>query len=232
LGGRDRPEDHPRVVLVGPPNAGKSRLFNALLGQPRALVLPRAGTTRDYLAAPCDCDGLTVELIDTAGVEPAGDALARQAQALRADQAARADLLLDCRSADAGRAPALAPDRPRLDIWTKCDLAPPEPDPHTLATSARTGAGIAALRTAIAAALRDRAADGAAPAGTGARCHEGLVRASQSLGSAVDTVRLGGGDELVAVDLRQAVDELGKVVGAVVTDDILDRIFRRFCIGK
>ena len=68
--GRSRdPESHPRVVLVGPPNVGKSRLFNALLGQDRAIVSPQAGTTRDYLSALCDCEGLTVDLVDTAGIE-------------------------------------------------------------------------------------------------------------------------------------------------------------------
>ncbi|MBV8383230.1 MAG: hypothetical protein JOZ63_11525, partial [Planctomycetaceae bacterium] len=81
-------------------------------------------------------------------------------------------------------------------------------------------------------ALRGDAADGDPIASTGARCRESLCHASESLQSASETLRLGGGDELVAIDLRQAVDELGKVVGAVVTDDILDRIFRRFCIGK
>ena len=68
-GGRERPEGRPRVVLIGPPNAGKSRLFNALLGVDRAIVSPVAGTTRDYLEAACDCDGLAVELVDTAGAE-------------------------------------------------------------------------------------------------------------------------------------------------------------------
>ena len=70
------------------------------------------------------------------------------------------------------------------------------------------------------------------PASTGARCRESLERAGQALRTASETLLINGGDELVAIDLRQAVDDLGKVVGAVVTDDILDRIFRRFCIGK
>ncbi len=77
---RDRPEGHPRVVLVGPPNAGKSRLFNAMPGRDHAIVSPQAGTTRDYLTALCDCDGLTVELVDTAGIEEAGDEVGRLAQ--------------------------------------------------------------------------------------------------------------------------------------------------------
>jgi tRNA modification GTPase len=232
LRGRDRPEGLPRVVLVGPPNAGKSRLFNALLGRDHALVSPRAGTTRDYLSAPCDCDGLTVELIDTAGLDDATGAIESRAQSFSTDQADRADLVLDCQSPDTPPAPPIAADRPRLLVWTKSDVAPPPDSSALLATSARTGEGLAPLRSAIATALRSDAADGDPIASTGARCRESLGRASESLRSASETLLLGGGDELVAIDLRQAVDELGKVVGAVVTDDILDRIFRRFCIGK
>jgi tRNA modification GTPase len=241
LQGRDRPEGHPRVVLAGPPNAGKSRLFNALIGREHALVSPRAGTTRDYLAVRCDCDGLTIELIDTAGNEPVSASvsgtIAAQAQDQRAVQVARADLILACRSADTP-APAPPPHGPEveaaaLDVWTKADLTPlPEPIPGTLSTSAATGAGLAALRTAIARSLRTQPAEGDLLASTGARCRESLLRAGQALEAASATLLHSGGDELVAIDLRQALDELGKVVGAVVTDDILDRIFRRFCIGK
>jgi tRNA modification GTPase len=242
LRARDRPDGHPRVVLVGPPNAGKSRLFNALLGDARAIVSPVPGTTRDYLAASCDCDGLTVALIDTAGAEAARNPVEARAQALRHAQAARADLLLDCLPADRpdgdpGREPisedAVSPDRPRLSVRTKADLAPDAPAaPGVWVTSAATGAGLAALRRAVASALRELTDEGELPATTGARCRDSLARASESLASASATLALGGGDELVAVDLRLALDELGKVVGAVVTDDFLDRIFRRFCIGK
>jgi tRNA modification GTPase len=232
LRGRDRPEGRPRVVLVGPPNAGKSRLFNALLGRGEAIVSDHAGTTRDYLSAPCDCDGLAVELVDTAGIEPAAGAIEARAQSLRDDQAASADLLLDCSSADASGPPgAVSPDRPRIRVWTKCDVTTP-PDGPDLPTSAATGEGLPALRSAIASALRARDSDDDAPAATAARCREGLRRSADALQAASATLTLGGGDELVAVDLRQAIDELGKVVGEVVTDDILDRIFRRFCIGK
>ncbi len=235
LRARDRPDGRPRVVLVGPPNAGKSRLFNALLGRDEALVSDRAGTTRDYLAAPCDCDGLLVELIDTAGIETVPGSIAFRAQELRSEQSAAADLLLFCRSADVVSADdtesALSPDRPRLRVWTKSDVAPAT-EPDVLATSAATGAGLAALRSAIAASLRARESEGAAPCSTAARCGESLRQAADSLRSAASTLALDGGDELVAIDLRQSLDELGKVVGEVVTDDILDRIFGRFCIGK
>jgi len=231
LQGRDRPDGYPRVVLVGPPNAGKSRLFNALIGQPRSLVSPRAGTTRDYLSALCDCGGLTIELIDTAGVEPGIGTIGGRAQAVRVEQEARADLRLLCASIDAGPAFSFQPGPAHLHVWTKSDLAPPDLPGDALSTSAQTGAGLGPLRAAIAAALQARATE-VATAGTGARCRESFAHASQALHAASETLLDGGGDELVALDLRQAVDELGKVVGAVVTDDILDRIFRRFCIGK
>ncbi len=234
LRGRDRPGGLPRVVLVGPPNAGKSRLFNALLGLDRALVSPVAGTTRDYIEAPCDCDGLAVELVDTAGRGPARTAIEGRAQSAASGQSDVADLLLDCRSADAGPlGPADGPpDRPRLVVWTKADAAMPAHLDGLHPTSAATGRGIVALRAAIAAELRSRAQDAGPIAGTAARSGQALARAGDALREAAATLRLGGGDELIAVDLRRALDDLGLIVGAVVTDDLLDRIFRRFCIGK
>jgi tRNA modification GTPase len=227
---RDRAEGHPRVVLVGPPNAGKSRLFNALVGESRALVSPAAGTTRDYLSALCTCDGLTVELIDTAGIEPAATPIQDRAQSQRLEQSARADVILLCASFDTS--PTMVPARsgPAIRVWTKCDLA--NGPTGMIATSATSGAGLAELGAAIAAVIREQPADGDLPAGTAARCRDSLVQAGEALQSAAETLAVAAGDELVAIDLRQAIDELGKVVGATVTDDVLDRIFRRFCIGK
>jgi len=242
LQGREREDRHPSVVLAGPPNAGKSRLFNALLGQAQAIVSPIAGTTRDYLSAPCVCDGLTVELVDTAGFEDASTPIESRAQELRAEQSARADLIVDCLAHD-DPPPTPNSDQtqdltetapPRLHVLTKTDLAadPRDPTGHRLSTSAETGAGLDELRRVIAARLREREADGDLISTTGARCRESLEQAARALETASQTISMNGGDELVAIDLRQAVDELGKVVGAVVTDDILDRIFKRFCIGK
>jgi tRNA modification GTPase len=229
LQGRDRPDATPRVVLIGPPNVGKSQLFNALLGSDQALVSPHAGTTRDYLTGWIDCEGLKVELIDTAGIDEPRDAVERTAQGLRDDVATVADLLLECRTADA---PDLVSSRevPSIRVWTKCDLYPP--DSEALPTSARTGEGLEALRSTIARRLRGGSTDGSAVALTGARCRDSLRRAERSLRLASEALTLHAGDEIVAMDLRQALDDLGLVVGAVVTDDILDRIFQRFCIGK
>jgi tRNA modification GTPase len=234
---RGRPEGFPRVVLVGPPNAGKSRLFNALLGRDRAIVSPRAGTTRDYLTGLCDCDGLMVELVDTAGIEEAGDAVGALAQDHRAQQADRADLLLDCWPAAWGPSPITDSDRcPRIRVRTRCDEAKPENGMHgapdSIPTSAVTGSGLDELRAAIAHSLRTGNPEGNLPAGTAARCRGSILRAEEALRSASESLLAGGGDELVAFDVRLAAEELGKVVGLVVTDDILDRIFRRFCIGK
>ena len=238
LRGRDRPEGRARVVLIGPPNAGKSRLFNALIEANRAIVSPVAGTTRDYLEAPLEIDGQTITLVDTAGLEAATTAIGAQAQAARGHQASVADLLLECRAAD--HFPLESdhldhdpdPDRPTLRVWTKADVATPDDRAGDHPTSALTGAGLAELRRAIAEALRSQSGESDLPNGTAARCGESLTRAAESLARAAETLRSGLGDELVAIDLRQGLDDLGRVVGAVVTDDLLDRIFRRFCIGK
>jgi tRNA modification GTPase len=230
---RGRPEGYPRAVLVGPPNAGKSRLFNAMLGRDRAIVSDQAGTTRDYLTGLCDCDGLVVELVDTAGIEAARDEVEEMAQGHCALQVERADLLLDCWPAGWGDRPVEPGGDGRIiRVATRCDEAAPAAVGDAISTSAATGLGLDRLRSAIAGALRAGASEGDLPAGTAARCRGSIVRAGEALQSASVSLATAWGDELVAFDVRLAAEELGKVVGAVVTDDILDRIFRRFCIGK
>jgi len=242
LGGRTRVTGRPRVVLVGPPNAGKSRLFNALIGRDRAIVSPTAGTTRDYLEAECDCDGLIVDLVDTAGEEAAIAPIEAKAQEAQAGQSRISDLVLDCSSGDSGPS-RFAPnrtDRPSVMVWTKADLFPRggtdfvSNDVPAVVTSATTGSGLASLRSTIGRIIRSKGSDGFADgvAATAARCSEGLDSAARSLRLASEAVARGEDDDLVAIDLRQAIDDLGRIVGAVVTDDLLDRIFRRFCIGK
>jgi tRNA modification GTPase len=226
---RERPDRLPRVVLIGPPNAGKSRLFNALGDDARAIVAPTAGTTRDVLAARCSCgDGLVVELIDTAGVEEACDGIAARAQDHRRHQGEIADLVLVCSPSGATPPESLATSS--LKVATKCDLAPAPGG--WIATSAATGMGLDRLRQEIALALGSRDRDGDAVAATAARCRDSLRNAEASLRRALDSLRRDGAEELAAIDLRQALDDLGRVVGAIVTDDLLDRIFSRFCIGK
>jgi tRNA modification GTPase len=119
-----------------------------------------------------------------------------------------------------------------LLMLTKCDIAqnaPPGPD--WLATSAHRGTGMLELRQAIAARLQAVHQGDVVPE-TAARCRSAIVNARSALTQAQEVLRIGGGEELIAAELRLAIDELGQVLGAVYTDDILDRIFSRFCIGK
>jgi tRNA modification GTPase len=221
-----------RVVLAGRPNAGKSSLFNALTGG-AALVSPEPGTTRDYLVRRLDLDGVPVELIDTAGWREAAGGIEEQAQALGHEQARDADLVLLCveagREPDDGERERLSQaEPPALGVATKCDLA--RPSWGVVATSAATGAGLAWLCTFLADRAKARAGPALAPSIS--RCRHHVAACLERLRQAHQMVLFGEGPELVALELRGALDELGEMVGAVYTDDLLDRIFSRFCIGK
>ncbi|MEN6405719.1 MAG: tRNA modification GTPase [Thermoguttaceae bacterium] len=224
------------AVLTGRPNVGKSSLFNALAGRRAALIADRPGTTRDYLAADLDLDGLKCRLIDTAGIAESREQaeIERKAESLAISQRAAADVELFCLDAtqpldDWEREQLTSASQRRIVVWTHCDLAQ-SVGPIGLATSSATGLGIAALREQ----LRERLVlagrhRGVSVAGTAVRCADSLRLAGRSLRRAQ---RVAGQEELAAVELRTALTELGKIVGAVYTDDVLDRIFSRFCIGK
>jgi tRNA modification GTPase len=223
-----------RAVLAGPPNAGKSSLFNALAGREAALVGPQPGTTRDYLEATLFTGGLQVLLLDTAGLRPTEEALEGTAQSLGKEQAERVDAVLWCR--EAGPAvvddwrkwlPQVPPERV-LTVATKCDLG--EASPETLATSAVTGAGLEELRAELARRARNRKQPALAPSLS--RCRHHVDACLGYLRRAHGIVLHGDPAELLAVELRGALEELGAMVGAVYTEDLLDRIFSRFCIGK
>jgi tRNA modification GTPase len=221
-----------RAVLAGRPNAGKSSLFNALAGG-SALVSPEPGTTRDYLTRTLDLDGIKVELVDTAGWQEAADTVTEQAQALGRGQAGAADLVLLC--LEAGRPPAETEaallrqeEPPVLAVATKCDLA--TPPPGMLPTSAVTGSGLEAVRELLTERARRRAQPPLAPSLS--RCRHHVAACLEHLRRAHGTVLFQEPAELLALELRGALDQLGEMVGAVYTDDLLDRIFSRFCIGK
>jgi tRNA modification GTPase len=229
----------PRVVLVGRPNAGKSSLFNALSGLPRALVSRHAGTTRDYLVTRIEIDGIEVELIDTPGRDhadhqpSANDALEPMIRAAAAIQAEAADVELLCRDATSITTAATTPAGvPRLIVWTKCDAAEVS-GLGGIRTSSLTGEGVDTLRAAIReAAVATRSSTGDTVASTAIRCCEALERARVALGRAIELAASDRGEELVAMETRSALDELGRIVGAVYTEDLLESVFSRFCIGK
>lgn len=229
---RGRAGSAPKVVLVGPPNAGKSSLFNALAsGGRRAIVSDIPGTTRDALSARIDCGGVTVELYDTAGIEPARDSVALKAAAVRESAALAAELIIDCMSIDdSAPRPRLAGGADVLFVRTKADLASAAAESAGIATSAVTGQGLEELRSAIAAILSARTRESSSRSAISPRVAACLAEARSRLAAAARTGPQT--PELAACDVRAAIDELGKVFGESATDDILDRIFSRFCIGK
>ena len=237
LRGRSTSVDVVRVVLCGRPNVGKSSLFNALVEQDRALVSPQAGTTRDYLAARLELGGVVCELIDTAGQETARTAtVADAAQTQTRERRDAADVQVWCFDDDyllretAAASTADASDIPRLFVRTKVDLGA-RPCATAISISVNTGLGMERLRAALGAKAAEVAGSGDVVTSTALRCRDGLERTAAALAAAGVQAREHA-DELVAALLREALDELGQVVGAIYTDDILDRIFSRFCIGK
>jgi tRNA modification GTPase len=226
----------PHVVLVGCPNTGKSSLFNALVGSEPAIVSCVSGTTRDYLQAPLRLESLTCMLVDSAGVEANAphDSISALAQEMTAIQSGQAVLRLLC--VDATRElndweRTQLRDCGKLVVLTKCDC--PELISTSITgikTSARFGRGLDELKARIAARLLSISGD-AVPA-TAERCRASLVQTAIGLKNAIQLAQDRAGDELVASEIRFALEELGKVTGVTYTEDVLDRIFSRFCIGK
>lgn len=221
-----------RVVLAGRPNAGKSSLFNALTGQGAALVSPEAGTTRDYLSRRLEMEGVSVELIDTAGKCVGTNGIESQGQKFAGEQAQDADLVLLCvvgGEANAEEARLLAGDSGRVvGIATKCDLRPAPKG--WLATCALDHQGIAGLRRQLAERGRRQTRPALAPSLS--RCRHHVDACLEQLRRAHALALHEDPPELLALELRGALESLGAMVGAVYTDDVLDRIFSRFCIGK
>ena len=247
LDGRDRRSEAFRVALIGPPNAGKSSLFNALLRRlgsdtSTAIVSPAPGSTRDFLSVRIEMAGIGCELIDTAGEDDRrGDALHAAAQQSTAAHKRRADLRLQCIDAAAAAVVEIerlveSAGRGDLVVATKSDLAlidAPVAGVHYC--SSATGAGLGELASQLAqcvAELDGEQSPTIVAAATAARCAGSLQAADRALAAAVELTAGAGQDELIAADLRAALDALGEVVGAVCTDDLLDRIFSQFCIGK
>jgi tRNA modification GTPase len=235
-----------RAVLFGPPNAGKSSLFNAILRRRRAIVSPHPGTTRDTIEATTTLRSMELLLVDTAGLRPSGDALEAAAVSKSRRSVRRADLALCV--LDAARPPddetreslESIPSGRGLIVLNKSDLGPCHPRlaeilPHgieTAAVSAATGAGVKELLELI----RRRVESGRVDRSAG----ELMVSARQAhlLDRALGAMKqvLGGGRDqamdLVACDLADALASLSELTGDAVSEDVLDRIFSTFCIGK
>jgi len=224
------------VVFAGRPNAGKSSLFNALLGSDRALVTEIPGTTRDAIEAHTDFLGWPVRLIDTAGLQDATDRVERMGIEVSRRYLAAADLVLLC--AEAGR--PLGSDeaevlerQPTILVRTKLDLAP-EAAGGELAVSCLTGQGLGALRKAVAERIfGDRLAlADLGPGLTRERHREALVGARAALADAQPHLGRGGDPVLVAHHVRRATLALDELVGVIDVEEVLGRVFASFCVGK
>jgi tRNA modification GTPase len=236
----------PIVALRGEPNAGKSCLINRLAGKQVAIVAEQAGTTRDAVTTEAVIDGRSVTLVDTAGIEEAGSEVSRQSQ-VQAERASKeASVRLWCvdssrddfaRACDQARCAADANRHPRvIDLWvaTKSDLpASSANHPNWITCSSVTEDGMETLERSIAGALaRQDHEETGSVVGTAARCGQSLSRAREAVTAAIELTQNCEGHEFVSAELRSVAQCLGEVTGAVYTDDILDRVFERFCIGK
>lgn len=233
-----------RIVLAGSPNTGKSSLLNCLLREQRAIVTAVAGTTRDVLREELNLGGLPVQLIDTAGLRAADDEVERIGIDRAREEVDRADVVLmvadSARSLDAeerallrrGGIPlVVALNKSDLDsVVTEEEIALLAPGAVLVRTCAVTGEGVEALRQA----LYDTALRGASPEEAYLTCERHIeaareaVRALDNALSALETFTM----DCAALDLRAAWEALGAITGQSATEDVVDRIFEKFCLGK
>jgi tRNA modification GTPase len=229
------------VVFAGRPNAGKSSLFNALLGADRALVTEIPGTTRDTIEAATAMAGWPVRLADTAGLRETTDRLDRLGMAMSRKYLGAADLVLLC--VEATRSPdpddlAIGSGYEAIVVRTKGDLTDGHsvgPQAGEVMVSAVTALGLDALRSRVAEKLFGAGQGGYAeiePMLTQERHRVALSRAATELAEARPHLSTAGDAVLAAHHVRMAVAALDELVGAVGAEDVLDRIFSRFCVGK
>jgi len=240
----ERLRDGLTVAIAGPPNAGKSTLLNRLVRREAAIVSPYAGTTRDAIEVHLDLDGYPVTLIDTAGIRETDDPIEREGVRRARDRAASADLVLWLEDGEGGPSRTIEEGAAtRWRVRTKVDLLGPENDaanPRQLeanlgqgrcfAVSASRGDGVDELVGALASFAGGWFGAGEAAAITRLRHRSILQEAAASLAKARGLADRG--DELVAEELRISVHLLGRLLGRVDIEDVLDSIFRDFCIGK
>ena len=247
-----------RVVIAGKPNVGKSSLFNAILGFERAIVDETPGTTRDALEAQLDIGGTLFLLVDTAGLRRPAERIERKGIEITQEHLRQADLILLLQDASRGISEEdekivrqireeLGGERRSdgadgLVIWNKVDLVETRSVPSgnplgwpEIRLSARTGEGLDELHGFLSRYVTSQAEEVAGAEGevvTNLRHVQALRRAAEALQKAEEGILGGLSGEFVAVDLREALEAIGEIVGKTTPDDVLNYIFENFCIGK
>jgi tRNA modification GTPase len=233
------------VAIAGPPNAGKSTIVNRLAGRDAAIVSPYAGTTRDVIEVHLDLDGYPVTLLDTAGIRESDEPIEQEGMRRARERAASADIVLWVVDSSAGE--ESWPSRPLgqdVEVWlirNKIDLIGKSASGRAESNdefgfiyllSAEQGQGIEALETGLADYARSFFAAAESGIVTRARHRRALEDTVAALNRALTEGRAAGREELIAEELRAAATVLGRLTGRVDVEDILDVIFRDFCIGK
>lgn len=219
------------VAILGAPNAGKSSLLNALVGREAAIVSARAGTTRDVVEARMVLAGLPATIADTAGLREAGDEIEREGVRRALDRGEAADIVVAVLACDTPADEAtldLIARRSCVVVGGKADLASPMPEWGALPVSVRTGEGLRVLRTRLEAEAKALTARAGAALLTRPRHRAALRDTAEWLDEAARAPL----PELRAEALRAASCTLGRLTGRVGAEDVLDRVFATFCIGK
>ncbi|MDE0317483.1 MAG: tRNA uridine-5-carboxymethylaminomethyl(34) synthesis GTPase MnmE [Candidatus Poribacteria bacterium] len=241
-------KDGVNVAILGKPNVGKSSLFNALVRSARAIVTDIPGTTRDTIDETINLDGIPINLIDTAGLRQTEDIVEQQGVQRSRDVLNRAEFLLLMFDASQPLNEAdiellqIANSHRAILILNKIDLpaiVQPQtltnhcPDVRIVQTAITEDKGIDVLKTAIREELLGEEFNiGESPIVTNTRHQDALSRAQEALDDVITSLENEMPPDLVSVDLRISLDALGDIVGKTTTEDILDRIFSQFCVGK
>jgi len=235
------------AVIAGRPNVGKSSLMNALLRTNRVIVTPIPGTTRDAIEEMVNLRGVPVRLVDTAGLRESEDVLEREGVDRSRRWLERADLILlvldraEPLRAEDRAALAELNGRKAVIVLNKSDLpAHLEeaevtglcPETPQVVLSALTGEGVDRLEEAILRLVWGGQVEASTPLVTNVRHQRALVAAAESLERALATLQQGWSEELVAVDVQAALQQVGEIVGETSTEEVINYIFEAFCIGK
>ncbi len=238
-----------RVTIAGKPNAGKSSLLNSILGEGRAIVSDKPGTTRDTITESISIGGVLFRFTDTAGLRETADEIEREGVERAEKEAEKGDVVLLVADYGEKYYNGTIAEYARLSdicakvgvkfvrVWNKIDLYPAEApriaaEGREFYVSALKGDGIDFLKNGLKELALGKEVNESTVVVTNSRHRDALARSKRSLGLALDTLRSRKSGEFVALDLRAGLNALGEITGEITTDDVLNNIFSKFCIGK